>query len=31
MVFPHDSDGATLKSALDGLRTPAREEQARED
>jgi DNA-binding transcriptional LysR family regulator len=31
MVFPHDSDSATLKSALDGLRTLAREEQARED
>ncbi len=29
MVFPRDSDNATLKSALDGLRTLAREEQAR--
>jgi len=31
MVFPRDSDSATLKSTLDGLRTLAREEQARED
>jgi hypothetical protein len=29
MVFPRDSDSATLKSALDGLRTLAREEQVR--
>lgn len=29
MVFPRDSDSATLKSALDGLRALAREEQAR--
>jgi DNA-binding transcriptional LysR family regulator len=29
MVFPRDSDSATLRSALDGLRTLAREEQAR--
>jgi len=28
MVFPRDSDSATLKSALDGLRALAREEQA---
>jgi DNA-binding transcriptional LysR family regulator len=28
MVFPRDSDSATLKGALDGLRTLAREEQA---
>ena len=31
MVFPRDSDNATLKRALDGLRTLAREEQARGD
>jgi DNA-binding transcriptional LysR family regulator len=29
MVFPHDSDSPTLKGALDGLRTLAREEQTR--
>jgi hypothetical protein len=29
MAFPRDSDSATLKSALDGLRTLAREEQTR--
>jgi DNA-binding transcriptional LysR family regulator len=31
MVFPRDSDNATLKHALDGLRQLAREEQARGD
>jgi hypothetical protein len=31
MVFPRDSDSAILKSTLDGLRTLAREEQARGD
>lgn len=29
MVYPRDSDIATLKQALDGLRELAREEQAR--
>jgi len=29
MVFPHDSDSATLKQALDGLRELARAEQSR--
>jgi DNA-binding transcriptional LysR family regulator len=29
MVFPRDSDSATLTSALEGLRTLAREEQER--
>ncbi len=28
MVFPRDSDSATLRNALDGLRTLAREEQS---
>jgi DNA-binding transcriptional LysR family regulator len=31
MVFPRDGDSATLNHALDGLRTLAREEQARAD
>jgi hypothetical protein len=31
MVFPRDGDSATLNHALDGLRTLAREEQARPD
>ena len=30
MVFPRDSDNATLKHALDGLRELARAEQARD-
>ena len=30
MVFPHDSESTTLKSALDGLRKLARAEQARD-
>jgi hypothetical protein len=29
MVFPRDSDSATLKQAIDGLRQLAREEQTR--
>jgi hypothetical protein len=31
MVFPRDSDNATLKNALDGLRQLAREEQLRDN
>jgi hypothetical protein len=31
MVFPRDSDNATLRNALDGLRQLAREEQTQDN